>query len=127
MLQEYTQEMVGNIQSKKKLLNQITLNTTIMFGQITNKKGENLYILTSVSTNDIKPYITVNTWAKCKETLESMTTEVNNDRFLVQLIHKEVNDEFGKAEASVRCNKKGWGSDFFKYITIDPLYTKSWE
>lgn len=98
-----------------------------MFGQITNKKGENLYILTSVSTNDIKPYITIDTWAKCKETLESMTKEVNVNRFITQLIHKEVNEEFHTAEASVRCNKKGWGSDFFKYITIEPLYTQSWE
>lgn len=98
-----------------------------MFGQITNKKGENLYILTSVSTNDIKPYITVNTWAKCKAILERMTTEVDNDTFFAQLIHKEVNDEFGKAEASVRCNKKGWGSDYFQYITIEPLYTQAWE
>ena len=98
-----------------------------MFGQITNKKGENLYILTSVSTNEIKPYITVDTWAKCKETLESMTTEINDDRFFAQLVHKEINEEFNKAEASMRCNRKGWGNDFFKYITIEPLYTQSWE
>jgi hypothetical protein len=98
-----------------------------MFGQITNKKGENLYILTSVSTNDIKPYITVDTWAKCKEQLEQMTVETDNDRFFAQLIHKEVNEEFHKAEASMRCNRKGWGNDFFKYITIEPLYTQSWE
>ena len=96
-----------------------------MFGQITNKKGENLYILTSVSTNDIKPYITVDTWAKCKETLEQMTTEINDDRFFAQLVHKEINEEFNKAEASMRCNRKGWGNDFFKYITIEPLYTQS--
>lgn len=92
---------------------------------ITNSKGEPLYILTAVSTNDIMPYITVNTWAKCKATLEQMTTEVNNDRFLVQLIHKSINEEYHKAEASVRCNKKGWGSDYFKYITIEPLYTEA--
>lgn len=98
-----------------------------MFGQITNKKEENLYILTSVSTNDIKPYITVDTWAKCKETLESMTTEINDDRFFAQLIHKRISRERHTAEASMRCNKKGWGSDFFKYITIKPLYTQSWE
>lgn len=30
------------------------------------------------------------------------------------------------AEASMRCNRKGWGSDFFKYITIEPLYTEAW-
>lgn len=97
-----------------------------MFGQITNKKGENLYILTSVSTNDIKPYITVDTWGKCKEQLEYITTEKDDSRFFAQLIHKEVNEEFHKAEASMRCNKKGWGSDFFKYITIEPLYTQAW-
>lgn len=98
-----------------------------MFDQITNKKGENLYILTSVSTNDIKPYIKVDTWAKCKERLESMTIEVIDDRFFAQLIHKEVDDEFHTAKASMRCNRKGWGSDFFKYITIEPLYTQAWE
>lgn len=98
-----------------------------MFNQITNKKGENLYILTSVSTNDIKPYIKVDTWAKCKKTLESMTIEVIDDRFFAQLIHKEVDDEFHTAKASMRCNRKGWGNDFFKYITIEPLYTQSWE
>lgn len=97
-----------------------------MYTQITNRKGEKLYILTTVDTNDINPYIKVNTWAKCKEQLERMTTEVNNDTFFVQLIHKEVNEEFHKAEASLRCNKKGWGSDYFQYITIEPLYTETW-
>lgn len=35
-----------------------------MYSQITNRKGEKLYILTVVYTNDIKPYIKVNTWEK---------------------------------------------------------------
>lgn len=98
-----------------------------MFGQITNKKGENLYILTSVSTNDIKPYITVDTWAKCKELFTKLTITQEDEHFLTQLVHKEINEEFHKAEASMRCNKKGWGNDFFKYITIEPLYTQAWE
>lgn len=55
-----------------------------------------------------------------------MTVEMDNDRFFTQLVHKEVDEEFHKAEASMRCNEKGWGSDFFKYITIEPLYTKAW-
>lgn len=96
-----------------------------MYGQITNKKGEKLYILTAVSTNDIRPYVTVNTWAKCKEQLERMTTEIDNDIFFAQLIHKSINEEYHSAEASVRCNRKGWGSDYFKYITIEPLYTEA--
>lgn len=98
-----------------------------MFGQITNKKGENLYILTSMSTNDIRPYFHVDTWERCKELFTKMTIKQDDDHFFAQLIHKELNDEFGKAEASIRCNKKGWGSDFFRYITIEPLYTQAWE
>ena len=49
-----------------------------------------------------------------------MITEQDDDRFFAQLIHKKLN-ELGTAEASIRCNRKG--SDYFKYITIEPLYT----
>ena len=95
-----------------------------MYGQITNKKDEDLYIFISVSTNNIKPYIKIGTWAKCKKQLERITTEQDSVSFFAQLIHKEVDEEFHKAEASMRCNKKGWGNDYFKYITIEPLYTE---
>lgn len=97
-----------------------------MYNQITNRKGEKLYILTTVDTNDINPYIKINTWTKCKEQLERMTTEVNNDIYFAQLIHKKVNEEFHRAEASLRRNEKGCGSDYFQYITIEPLYTEAW-
>ena len=98
-----------------------------MFGQITNKKGENLYILTSMSTNDIKPYFHVDTWERCKELFNKMTVKQDDDSFFAQLIHKKINETMQIAEASVRYNKRGWGSDFFKYITIEPLYTQAWE
>lgn len=57
--------------------------------------------------------------------LTQITTEQDDDRFFAQLIHKKLN-ELGTAEASMRCNRIGWGSDFFKYITIEPLYTQAW-
>lgn len=98
-----------------------------MFGQITNKKGENLYILTSVSTNDIKPYITVDTWENCITRFNHLTVETDSDRFFAQKVHKVINDENHLAEASMRCNRKGWGNDYFQYITIEPLYTGAWE
>lgn len=97
-----------------------------MYEQITNRKEEKLYILTVVNTNDIKPYIKVDTWEKCKEQLEHTTAEQDGVRFFAQLIHKEVDEEFHKAEASMRCNRIGWGNDYFKYITIEPLYTDAW-
>lgn len=96
-----------------------------MYNQIENRKGEKLYILTAVVTNDIKPYIKVDTWEKCKDLFSRMITEQDDDRFFAQLIHKELN-ELDTAEASMRCNQKGWGPDFFRYMTINPLYTEAW-
>lgn len=97
-----------------------------MFDQIKNRKGEKLYILTIVFTNNIMPHNTVDTWENCKKKFESFCQEVNNDRFFAQLIHKEIDEEAYKAEASMRCNQRGWGPDFFRYMTINPLYTEAW-
>lgn len=97
-----------------------------MYSQIKNTKGEDLYIITIVSTNDIQPNVIVSTWEGCAKRLEQITLEVDNDRFFAQLIHKEIDEENYKAEASMRCNQKGWGPDFFRYMTINPLYTEAW-
>lgn len=97
-----------------------------MFNTIKNTKGEDLYIIIVISTNDIQPHVTASTWEECIKKLEQLTLEVDNDRFFAQLIHKEINKDCHRAEASMRCNKKGWGSDYFKYITIEPLYTDTW-
>lgn len=97
-----------------------------MFDQIKNRKEEKLYILTMVSTNDIMPYITVNTWEKCINKFEEFTKELDNASFLVQLIHKNISEETHTAEASMRRNNRGWGGDYFQYITIQPLYTEAW-
>ncbi len=97
-----------------------------MYSQIKNTKGEDLYILTTVFTNEIRPFIVVDTWTKCKERLEGMTKEKDNPAFFIQLIHKNINEERHLVDASVRCTRKGLGNDFFKYITIEPLYTEAW-
>lgn len=90
-----------------------------------NRKGEDLYLLICVSTNSIKPYTCVDTWENCVSKLESYTKEVDNDNFFAQLIHKEIDKENNRAKASMRCNKIGWGYDFFRYITIEPVYDHS--
>lgn len=51
---------------------------------------------------------------------------MDNDNFFAQVVHKKIDEEAHTAEASMRCNKKGWGYDYFNYITINPLYTKAW-
>ena len=97
-----------------------------MFNQIENRKGEKLYIITNTATNSVKPLIHVNTWEKCIEKFEEYTKELNNASFFAQLIHKSINEKTHRAEASMRCNQKGWGCDYFRYITIHPLYTEAW-
>mgnify|MGYP004524937357 FL=1 len=94
-----------------------------MLRTIKNTEEEDLYIITVVSTNDIQPHVIASTWEGCIKRLGQLTLEADNDRFFAQLIHKEINKDCHRAEASMRCNKKGWGSDYFQYITIEPLYT----
>ena len=97
-----------------------------MSGQLENKKGEKLFMLTCVSTNDIRPNILINTWKQCIKNLERATIEIDNSYRFAQLIHKEIDEENHKAKASMRCNRKGWGSDYFKYYSIEPIYITNW-
>lgn len=98
-----------------------------MFDQIKNRQGEKLYILTIANTNSIKPYTCVNTWEECLKEFEVATKELDNDRFFAQIIHKDISEAANTAEASMRRNNKGYGYDYFSYITINPLYTQAWE
>lgn len=97
-----------------------------MSGQLENEKGEQLFILTCVSTNDIRPNILINTWKQCIKNLEMATKEINNSYGFAQLIHKEIDEENHKATASMRWNRKGWGSDYFKYYFIEPIFITNW-
>lgn len=97
-----------------------------MFHQIENRKGEKLYLLTIANTNSIKPYTYVNTWEECLKKFEVCTKELDNDSFFAQIIHKKISEETHIAEASMRRNNKGFGCDYFNYITINSLYTEAW-
>ena len=46
--------------------------------------------------------------------------------FLKKILDKKIDEEAHKAEALMRRNKRGWGYDYFNYITINPLYTEAW-
>ena len=76
--------------------------------------------LVRLGTN-VNSFITLQP-AKRKEYIGKLIEEI--DMYLK--IHKKINEERHLAEASVRCNRKGLGSDYFKYITIEPLYTEAW-
>lgn len=53
-----------------------------MFAQIENRKGEKLYIITILSTNDVMPHTIVNTWEECRNKFEMITKELDNKRHL---------------------------------------------
>lgn len=97
-----------------------------MFDQIKNRKGEKLYLLTIVNTNSIKSYTDVNTWEECLKKFKECTKELDNESFFAQLIHKNINEETHTAEAEMRRNNRGFGYDYFNYITINSLYTEAW-
>ena len=97
-----------------------------MFDQIKNRKGEKLYILTITNTTSIKPYTYVNTWEECLKKFKKCTKELDNASFFAQVIHKNISEETHTAEAEMRRNHKGFGYDYFNYITINPLYTEAW-
>lgn len=87
-----------------------------------NSKGENLYLFVKINTNNIEPYTKVCTWEQALESLNSFTIEADNESLFAQLIHKEIDAENHTAEAFMRQNYKGFGSVFFTYITIKPIY-----
>lgn len=88
---------------------------------VKNERGDDLYILVESTTMSIEPRIYINTKSKVMEKFHLSTKESNDGVYLAQLIHKVSNGT--KAKASMRCNRKGWGCDYFVYITVEPLYT----
>ena len=61
-----------------------------MFAQIENRKGEKLYIITILSTNNVMPHTIVNTWEECRNKFEMITKELDNSSVFAQLIHKKL-------------------------------------
>lgn len=88
--------------------------------QLKNKKGEDLYILTiTESKNFSSPRININTWKKVTKIFNDLIQEVDDDNWLVKQVKVSKSDEYHRWEATLLCNQKGWGSDFFKVIKID--------
>lgn len=88
-----------------------------MYTLLYDNNQEPLYLFTLVKTNDIKPLIRIANWGRCMKMLSNHTVERNDERFYNHVIHQEI-VENESAEASCLCNKRGWGNDFFTYITI---------
>lgn len=92
--------------------------------QLQNKKGEDLYLLVITESKEFnRPSIRVNTWEKVTKDFEDFIKEVDNESWLIKQVKVERNPEYHRMEATLLCNHKGWGSDFFRVITIESAYS----
>ena len=91
--------------------------------QLRNSKGEDLYLLVITDSNEFNsPHIKINTWDNVVKSFEDLIQEVENESWSVKQIKVERNPEYHRMEASLICNHKGWGGDFFRVITIESAY-----
>lgn len=91
--------------------------------QLTNSKKEKLYKFIIVDSNDFtSPVVSIKTWEEAIQQLRDMTVEKDNDEFLVQVVHKEVKEDYDLAKAILRINHKGWGGDYFRSIIVEPAF-----
>ena len=92
--------------------------------QLQNKKGEDLYLLVITESKEFNaPHIRINTWENVTKSFEDLIKEVDNEDWLIKQVKVERNPEYHRMEATLLCNHRGWGHDFFRVITIDSAYS----
>lgn len=95
---------------------------------ITNRKGENLYLVVRTSSREFnKPFITIKTWEDAIKILKDSTKEVDNEEWYRKVISCnicEIEDNLHSknAHAQTLLNHKGWGADFYEELSIEPAY-----
>ena len=100
--------------------------------QITNKKGEKLYLVIITSSKEFnKPFVTLKTWEDSIKIFKDVTQEMDNDEWYSKIISleiHEVDDNLHSRSASAQTivNHKGWGSDYYKEISITPANDFYW-
>lgn len=91
--------------------------------QLKNEKGEDLYLLVITNSDEFSsPHIKINTWDNVVKSFEDFIQEVENESWSVKQIKVERNPEYHRMEASLICNHKGWGGDFFRVIEVSSAY-----
>lgn len=90
-----------------------------MFDHIKNKKGEPLFLLVITESRVQQPFIRVCTWEKAQDIFINTTTEVDNENWIIRQLKMERKDNWLKA--TLLCNHKCWGRDYFKFVCVEPL------
>ena len=88
---------------------------------VTNSKGEALYVMVISDTNDAtNPHVSLKTWDNVVKYFNELVVDLDTDSWYVKVINRNIDTENHTAHASMVCNHKGWGGDFFRVVTIKP-------
>lgn len=82
--------------------------------QLTNQKGEKLYLLTIVKSNEITmPFTSLVTWDEGMKRFQTFTREQEDDNWSRKLIKWQKTEL--RLYASMITNQKGWALTILKY------------
>lgn len=89
--------------------------------QLTNQKGEKLYLLTIVKTNEVtSPSAYLVTWDEGQKRFCKFTKEQEDDSWSKKIVKLEESEL--RLHAIMITNHKGWGSDYFEIFNLQPAY-----
>jgi hypothetical protein len=91
--------------------------------EVTNSKGEKLYQVIDTNSKEFnRPSVYLKTWEEAEEFFNKAIEERDTDTMLVQQITVTRDSQY-RLEAQLRCNRKGWGFDYFRCIIVEPALT----
>jgi hypothetical protein len=89
--------------------------------QITNQKGEKLYLLTIVRTNEVTmPFTSLVTWDEAQRRFNNFTREREDDSWSKKIVKLQKTES--RLYAVMITNQKGCGPDYFEICSLQPAY-----
>lgn len=89
--------------------------------QLNNQKGEKLYLLTIVKTNEVTmPFTNLVTWDEGIKRFQIFTREQEDDNWSKKVVKSQKTES--RLYAVMITNQKGWGPDYFEIFSLEPAY-----
>lgn len=89
--------------------------------QLTNQKGEKLYLLTIVKTNEVTiPFTSIVTWDEGMKRFQTFTREQEDDNWSKKVVKSQKYES--RIYAVMITNQKGLGPDYFEVFSLQPAF-----
>lgn len=87
--------------------------------KLTNQKGEKLYLLTIVKTNEITvPFTSLVTWEEGQRRFSNFTREQEDDSCSKKTVKLQKSES--RLYAVMITNRRGWSTDYFEIFNLQP-------